>query len=207
MMVDKYVFDLIDNLAEHEVMVLLAIARKKYNEELKSEQVVFREVITKETFERKYKKLVTLIKHYPSEARPEDYSLYMTYNPRDTIKGLFMLKNRINSWLYESVKSGKNTSLYIHLRKLDREFVSCLQKPECVSRKLHFLIDVDDLEKLNDVYSQIEDLGLEVCHETRTKNGMHILVKPFNISLWKEIENVEIKRDGLFHLWHFGDER
>lgn len=194
-----------DKLREYEVLVMLAIARKKYNEKLKSEEVVFREVVTKENWERKYKKLITLVKHYPSRAKPEDYSVYITYNPRSVIKAVTLLKIKLAEWEFNVVNSG-NITQYLdylnHLKKFDREFISCLQKPEARSRRWHFLIDVDDMSKLELVRKQIEDLKLEVCAESKTKNGMHILVKPFNIQLWKPIENVELKRDGLFHIYH-----
>lgn len=192
-----------DRLKEDEVLVMLAIARKKYNEKLKSEEVVFREVVVKDTWERKFKKLLTLVRHYPSRAKPEDYSIYITYNPRSLIKALRLFKMRLVEWEFSAINSQDLSQCLMHLRKLDREFISCLQKPEARSRKWHFLIDVDDLSKLDEVRTQIEELGLEVCAESKTKNGMHILVKPFNLQLWKPIEKVELKRDGLFHIYHF----
>jgi len=51
-----------DNLREDEVLVMLAIARKKYNDKLKSEEVVFREIVDGKIWERKFKKLLTLVK-------------------------------------------------------------------------------------------------------------------------------------------------
>jgi len=191
-----------DELREDEVLVMLAIARKKYNEKLKSEEVVFREVVDKETWERKYKKLLTLVRHYPSRAKPEDYSVYITYNPRSLIKAIHLLKMRMIDWEHNAIISGNFSGYFMHLKKIDREFISCLQKPEARSRKWHFLIDVDDMSKLDEVREQIDKLGLEVCGESRTKNGMHILVRPFNLQLWKPIENVEVKRDGIFHIYH-----
>jgi len=190
-------------LEEDEVLIMLAVARKKYNERLKSEEVIFREVADKENWKRKFKKLLTLVRYYPSRARPEDYSIYLTYNPRSLTKALRLFKMRLVEWEFTAINS-KNPSQYLmHLKKLDREFISCLQKPEARSRKWHFLIDVDDLSKLDEVRNQIKMLGLDVCEESKTKNGVHILVRPFNLQLWKPIENVEIKRDGLFHIYHF----
>lgn len=191
-----------DELREDEVLVMLAIARKKYNERLKSEEVVFREVVDKEIWERKYKKLLTLVRHYPSRAKPEDYSVYITYNPRSLTKAIHLLKMRMIEWERNAIISGNFSSYFMHLKKIDREFISCLQKPEARSRKWHFLIDVDDMSKLEEVREQIDKLGLKVCGESRTKNGMHILVRPFNLQLWKPIENVEVKRDGIFHIYH-----
>jgi len=192
-----------DRLREDEVLLMIAIARKKYNEKLKSEEVVFREVVDAENWKRKYKKLLTLVRHYPSRAKPEDYSVYITYNPRSLIKALRLFKMRLVEWEFSAINSKNLTHCLMHLKKLDREFISCLQKPEARSRKWHFLIDVDDASKLDLVREQIEKLNLEVCAESRTKNGVHILVKPFNLMLWKPIEDVELKRDGLFHIYHF----
>ena len=192
-----------DRLREDEVLLMIAIARKKYNEKLKSEEVVFREVVDAENWKRKYKKLLTLVRHYPSRAKPEDYSVYITYNPRSLIKALRLFKMRLVEWEFSAINSKNLTHCLMHLKKLDREFISCLQKPEARSRKWHFLIDIDDASKLDLVREQIEKLNLEVCAESRTKNGVHILVKPFNLMLWKPIEDVELKRDGLFHIYHF----
>ena len=192
-----------DNLREDEVLVMIAIARKKYNEKLKSEEVVFREIVDKETWERKYRKLLTLVRHYPSRAKPEDYSIYITYNPRSLVKALKLFRMRMLDWEINTISSEDLSQCLRHLKKLDREFISCLQKPEARSRKWHFLIDVDNLNKLDLVREQIEKLELEVHAESKTKNGMHILVRPFNLQLWKPIENVELKRDGLFHIYHY----
>jgi len=192
-----------DDLREDEVLVMLAIARKKYNDKLKSEEVVFREIADGKIWERKFKKLLTLVRHYPSRAKPEDYSIYITYNPRSLVKALRLLRIKMLDWETNIISSGDLSQYLMHLKKLDREFISCLQKPEARSRKWHFLIDVDNLNKLDLVRKQIEKLGLEVCAESKTKNGMHILVKPFNLQLWKPIEDVELKRDGLFHIYHY----
>jgi len=192
-----------DRLREDEVLLMIAIARKKYNKKLKSEEVVFREVVDAENWKRKYRKLLTLVRHYPGRAKPEDYSVYITYNPRSLIKALRLFKMRLVEWEFSAINSKNLTYCLMHLKKLDREFISCLQKPEARSRKWHFLIDVDDASKLDLVREQIERLNLEVCAESRTKNGVHILVKPFNLELWKPIEDVEVKRDGLFHICHF----
>jgi len=191
-----------DRLREDEVLLMIAIARKKYNKKLKSEEVVFREVVDAENWKRKYRKLLTLVRHYPGRAKPEDYSVYITYNPRSLIKALRLFKMRLVEWEFSAINSKNLTRCLMHLKKLDREFISCLQKPEARSRKWHFLIDIDDASKLDLVREQIERLNLEVCAESRTKNGVHILVKPFNLELWKPIEDVEVKRDGLFHIYH-----
>ena len=195
-----------DELNEDEVLIMIAIARKKYNEKLKSEQVVFREVVWKDNWERKFNKLKTLVHHYPSIARPEDYSIYISYNPRSIKKGLYLLQQRLLNWQFELYK-GNYTNYFFHIRKLHNEFVSCLQKPEAKSRKWHFLIDIDDLSKLEQVRTQIRKLGLTVVGESRTKNGLHILVKPFNLTLWKRIEDVEIKRDDVCHIYHIPDSK
>ena len=191
-----------DLLRADEVLVMLAIARKKYNDKLKSEEVVFREVVDKENWGRKYRKLITLVENYPSQARPEDYSIYITYNPRSLIKASKLFKQRLVGWEFAALNSRDMYQYLTHLKKLDREFISCLQKPEARSRKWHFLIDIDDMSKADVVWSQIDKLKLIVSTKSKTKNGMHILVEPFDLTLWKPIDNVELKRDGLFHVYH-----
>lgn len=193
-----------NELREDEVMVMIAIARKKYNEKLKSEEIVFREIVTKDNYQRKFEKLKTLVHHYPGRARPEDYTIYMTYNPRSLKKALYLFCERMLKWQFE-LYSGNLENYFMHIRKLPGEFISCLQKPEARSRRWHFLIDVDDIEKLDEVMEQIKTLNLKIKHKERTKNGLHILVEPFDITKWKQIEGVEIKKDGIFHIYHVND--
>jgi len=191
---------LFDLLTDEEVMVMIAIARKKYNAKLKSEQVVFREVVTKENYEKKYKKLVALIHNYPSEAKPEDYSLYLSYNPRSVVKAVRLLKNRLADWEFE-LANGQQEEYFRKLRRFDREFISCLQKPESRSRKLFFLIDIDDAGKLEEVKALLDKIGIKPEMIKETKNGYHILVKPFDLRKWVGMEKVELKRDGVFCIY------
>jgi len=194
--------DWFSRLREDEVLVFIAIARKKYNPKLKSEQVVFREIATPNNYQQKFNKLKTLIHNYPSNANPEDYALYLSFNPRSVIKALYLLEKQMSLWKFSMFMSGKLSDYLRHLKKLDREFISCLQKPESRSRRWFFLIDIDDPSKLSAVQDQINNLGIKIEEKVKTKNGFHILVKPFNIQLWQPIENVEIIKDGVFHIYH-----
>jgi hypothetical protein len=70
----------------------------------------------------------------------------------------------------------------------------------CANERL-FLIDADDIigrDVCGEVLKHCEELGVEILKSYRTKNGWHIITKPFNPSLWKH--ESEIKKDALILL-------
>lgn len=191
---------LCDFEGDNECYVLIAIARKKYNPEIKSEAAVFREVVKREEdVERKYKKLRILVQHYEHDMiKPSDFNLYVTANPRCCEKAYKMLKCRFANWDYEG--------LYPHIKKIQGEWFSCLQKPECRARKRFFVLDIDtkDHDFLDQVGNALMADGIMVWDfmSVNTRSGIHMLLEPgayqnLRRLLSKNKELAEIKPDGL----------
>jgi hypothetical protein len=185
---------------DNECYVLIAIARKKYNPEIKSEAAVFREVVKRpEDIERKYKKLRILVRNFEhSNIRPEDFNLYVTANPRCCAKAYKMLKQRFAQWDYEG--------LYPHIKKITGEWFSCLQTPECRARKRFFVLDIDtkDHDFLDKVAKALMDDGINIVDflTIPTRSGIHMLVEPGALVNVRKLasenkELMEIKPDGL----------
>ncbi len=65
-----------------------------------------------------------------------------------------------------------------------------------------FLLDVDDVEGRDIMGETLQEMGrldVEEIYRKKTKNGWHIVTKPFNSAPWS-LREVEIKRDGLLLL-------
>ena len=131
----------IEILQEGEVHVLIAVARKKYNQNIPSatdyrKTGIWREELTIKNWEQKVQKVYALVNQYKHEiAQPEDYNYYITHNPRSLHKALKVFKH----WIAEYDDDHNIDRLY----HMNAEWFSSLQKPEGRSRKLSFVIDVD----------------------------------------------------------------
>ena len=190
---ERVVNYLLNQLEEGEVYVMLAIARKKYNKNIKS-AIVFREVVDRDNFEQKFQKMSALLVGMESFGIPASaFNIYITFNPRSLVKGFRLIRNVFTDWVYEYVVN-KDFSLFnSRLSRLDRYFISVLQKPESVSRRLHFLVDIDDKSRLELVKGFLSD-KTEVLFEVETVNGYHLLVRLFNLKLWLGFDDVELKK-------------
>ena len=192
---------------KYDVYVLFAIARKKNNPLTSSQEIVFREIIkTKEDIARKYNKISVLAKNYisPDGVRYNFY-IYVSVNARDSIKGLFRFKSRLDSWLLESFNGGDISN---KVKKIDALWLSSLMNPESKSSRGLFIIDLDT--KNETTYERIEDYlhknSICVKLTQETKNGYHIITSPFNVLSFNTylnsygIDKVEVKKDGLLFL-------
>lgn len=71
-------------------------------------------------------------------------------------------------------------------------------QPECKAEK-RFLIDVDNIEKLDDTRKFLIDNDIKIFEETRTPNGYHFVVKPFDTRRLN-IDEVELVKDGMLFI-------
>lgn len=192
-----------------EIVMFLAIARKKNDPSLpKSEAVVFREAATSLNWQRRYAKIKALAENYRGDLGDisrKSFNIYASFNPRDKLKAYNELKNRFAQWDYEmmlNALAGQYDDA--HISKINNEWYSCLQNPKSKSRSEFFLIDID-----NNDYDYFEDvcrkcyklLRTSVMWKLKTRNGYHILVKPFDTRLYyKEFGqqmDMELIHDGL----------
>jgi hypothetical protein len=64
-----------------------------------------------------------------------------------------------------------------------------------------FLLDVDDeagRDIMGETLQEMGDKGIEEVYRTKTRNGWHVVVKPFNPNIWEG--KAEIKKDALIFL-------
>lgn len=187
----------------YDVYILISIARKKDNEGItNSQEIVFREIIKNpEEIERKYNKLKTLVKNYKDENN-KSYSFYtyISVNPRDSRKAFFLLQNRFNTMLSESL-SGVDVS--IKFKRINGLWMSALANPNCRGSRKLFMVDLDVKNKKKlDFILRLLGKFTTIYQTIETKNGYHILVKPFNRTLIMPNNLFEIKTDALLFLEH-----
>lgn len=125
------------------------------------------------------------------EGSEDALRLYMTCNSRNIEKAERNFKIEMLDMDFSSKENKR-----IFYERLESNWVSALMKPSARSTN-YFLLDVDNVEG-KDIYSEcIEDLQrlqVEIVDSYRTKNGWHIITKPFNPNTFKYPEI--INKDG-----------
>lgn len=205
-------------MTDQLVKVLLLIPRKKENEEIASEQMqhrkCFRKVwATPEEREVRIKELQAIAGLYPEYK----WRIYETINWRNLRKAYFSFQQRILEWQRNDVKGEMEW-----LQHYNSEWVSNLMRPENKDKKDYcFLIDKDDTEDNNMFESLLDKMSIEIVKKYNTVNGVHYLVKPFDVSklekhiaekykdykktkggtFLKEIYNADVQKDGLQLVW------
>jgi len=126
--------------------------------------------------------------------------IYGSVNERNFEKGIREFKRRQLEADYYDHESKCNFYLDIKNR-----FLGSIMKPGArVETK--FLIDIDDIPSYwtNELYiksieEHLKKIGAEIIKKYQTKNGVHIITKPFNPSLFNG-KFGEIKKDALLLL-------
>lgn len=182
--------------SNEELYVLVALARKKHNPQLSRDKdtvVLQRVVRSPERWCREMELLKAETGFHPLR-----FQLYVRYNPASCRKAYRMLKERFAEWDY-------NADL-LHIRRIDREWISLLQKPEAVSRRQYYLVDIDckEVEVLKRIVKEVQR-QVEVVESSPTFGGMHLLVLPFDVRRLEGLE-VEVKKDALFAIGYVDSE-
>lgn len=187
---------------EDEVYVLILLARKKYGSGfLKSSRVIWRHTLTKDDWDVKAMKGLSLMMNYYCEKEsisPHDINLYLQVNPRNVRKALRTMKIRMAEHEYD-----KNYEYAQHLHSL---WMSSLQKTSARSRREWFIVDVDSLDKpLVDKALALLPKDVKI-YSYLTRKGYHLVTKPFNVQkffeeLGEDRKNVEVKLDDCVLLW------
>lgn len=113
--------------------------------------------------------------------------IYASVDARNVGKAIHEFKRRqLDADMYD--ESGK-TKFYLDIKN---RFISCLASPPSRASKL-FLIDCDSDEELRHArgYEIVRDNWI---HFYPTKNGYHVITKPFNPNL---ISRLEIKQNAM----------
>lgn len=180
-------------MEDNEVYILMAVARKKFNPLSRSTEIVWRETIrSPEQYERKYNKLVSMIK-----ARPEmKFYLYLTINPRDCMRALYSTAKRLIDYAKEPNE---------RIKKIDAVWLSELMKDQNKSKRTkRWLLDLDtkDLDTRQKLVLDLKQITkIELIRET--KNGCHIVFAPCDMRRIVLPENCELKRDALLFIESF----
>lgn len=184
---------------DDEVYIALILRRKKYDKEFqRSSRVLHREVLDRHAWEDKLLKLYTLLKNHPYK---DSANLYLMINPRSARKGIRNIKNKMTVWDYDQT--------YEPYEHFTSHWFSSLQKKSARSRREWYIVDIDDVNK--EVVQQIEDDFFNYIStdykKFETRNGFHIVSKPFNVQRFYKILNkqclddfVEIKTDDCLFL-------
>lgn len=171
------------------VRVLFLIRRKKDGGEKADNDFFAKTIVTnKDEFLRELKKLMLIME--------PTMRIYASVNKRDIEKGIREFKRQQLDSDYYDIES--KHSFYFRVK--DR-FISSLMKPSSAAESL-FLFDCDNLtdKTIGNSIEEIEKLT-EVVWHYRTKNGFHIITKPFNPALAEQLSfEHSIKKDSLMLL-------
>lgn len=118
-------------------------------------------------------------KQYPN------HRIYSSVNARDPLKAVREFKRRQLDHDYEA--TAKMMEFYADI---ENRFFSCMMSPQCRAETL-FLVDCDTPEEYVNATKLLDPEW--IVFEYATKNGMHIITKPFN----PQQINVEVKKDDL----------
>ncbi len=119
--------------------------------------------------------------------------IYSCVNARDINKAIRQFKQEQLDADYYDIES-KN-SFYIDVKN---RFIGALMKPASRT-ETQFILDCDSMKEQEDALKKVAELEIEVIKMYPTKNGWHIITKPFNPNLFL-VENVGINKDGLILL-------
>ena len=166
------------------VRVLFIIARKEVKGNKKMHKRISRNA---EEFAQQLEELLIIQRESEIPLR-----IYSSVNSRDVNKAIRKFKETQLQNDYDN--ESNKLDFYCDVKN---RFLSALMVPSSRSSR-NFLIDIDDpaqLDKCKEVLSPLTEILLEYP----TKNGFHLVVKPFNVSLLN-LPDVTINKDGLMLL-------
>lgn len=174
----------------HGTRVLLLLLRAKeggHNKEFRRRRA--REVVhTKEELRSALLKLLIL-----QDTATKEHRIYMSVSPRDIKKAEKEFKTTM---LQTDFDDGLNKQFF--WQHLEEKWISALMSTNPTKGDGLFVLDIDKPDN-GEALKWCGSNNVEVLKAYRTKNGWHLIVKPFNKTIFpKEIG--EIKDDGLILL-------
>ncbi|NCD07432.1 MAG: hypothetical protein EOL97_15070 [Spirochaetia bacterium] len=187
---------------EMGIYYLMLIARKKDNEHLThSTEKVIRRVVRNELHLENSINELAGIANYDKE---NNYKLYISLNPRNSLKAYKNLKEQFANWDNEIIN---NPNIANKILKVDDEWISCLARNP--AKKKWFMLDLDDKKKMGQLKNLVEDYhNIHILGEFETQNGYHILFQPCDTrKLMEDINaleiNCELKKDDLLCIGYY----
>lgn len=181
---------------EHRAYILMAIARRKFNEEITNNtEVIHRRVLTEEDYvEQQVRELLGMM-----EAHDLNFRLYLTVNAHDTMSAYHTFVRKVTEWAQEIINGHEGTEKKIG--RVGSEWKSVLHKPEHRTDS-YFLFDLDDVtEEEVWKFERTLDEETEIVGWAKTPNGYHFVTEPFNHPQWQSpVEYDDLKTDGMVHI-------
>jgi len=122
-----------------------------------------------------------------------DYRVYLSAAPRDLVKAEMHFKKTMLD-----VDFTGNENKRFFYEHIEDKWISALMSSNPIQGRNVFVLDIDQ-ENNSDALKRVAEHNIEVLKLYKTKNGWHIVVKPFNRTLWDE-KLGEVKNDGLLLL-------
>lgn len=121
--------------------------------------------------------------------------IYASVNERDFGKAIRQLKFEMLEADYYAQEHKEGFYTDIHNR-----FVGCLMSPNSAKDK-KFILDIDSNDEMNIALSEIAHAGLNdnIIKQYKTKNGWHIVMRPFKPDLLATL-STKLNKDGLILL-------
>lgn len=187
-----------DNLAEiftdfsDGIRVMFLIQRHKEGGEINNTKL--QKIITTNK-EEWYDALVKLLVEQSKSEAP--VRIYASCNERDFKKAVRVFKTEQLD--HDYVGENLFQRFYLDIRN---NFISCLTRPQ-QKKTSYFLFDVDNdgnRDVVGELLASLGDFQDNIVLQYPTKNGWHIITKPFNYNLITLPSSVELKTDGLMLL-------
>lgn len=187
---DKFKKHLVFENSDH-VYIMMALPRKKdgfpVNTKPDSKHAIRRMFRNLEEYEECFDQLSDF----------EGYRIYVTFNRRSLRKAFLQLQNEINEKLL--LGGYDDTSDYLFF--LRSRYRSILMKPKSKAKTDFFLYDIDNIDTRFASFEEEVKEHTEIVLEMPSKNGVHLLVKPFNFNLVDHVKyDIELKHDALTNL-------
>ncbi|RLG16737.1 hypothetical protein DRN69_00185 [Candidatus Pacearchaeota archaeon] len=191
----------VPELKKDEVLIAMIVARKKYGEISRSEEILDKTILKESKPEyiiRKLRKLGYVEECYidfntgqtiPSKC----IAMYIDLSPKSTIRAFNLFNKEINEWAYQAITSDKFDIKTF--RKIDTKLFSALARS--TSRQPYFIIDIDNKDKKT-LNNTIELLKEHIVWISETRGGYHIITRKNNESGYiihnnlNNKENIEI---------------
>ena len=122
-----------------------------------------------------------------------DYRVYMSAAPRDVEKAEREFKRTM---LEVDFNGGENKQFFYE--HVEDKWISALMSSNPMKDRNVFVLDIDQ-EDNSDALKWVAMNNIEIMKQYKTKNGWHIVVRPFDRTTWDSTLG-EIKNDGLLLL-------
>lgn len=129
---------------------------------------------------------------------PLPLRIYSSVNERNFNKAIRKFKyEQLDADYFDQIQK---ENFYLDIKN---RFIGCLMQPQQKATS-YFLFDCDNVENtpehINDIENFYRDIGYNFIKTYPTKNGHHIITKPFNYTKISFPKNTELKKDALLLL-------